>query len=103
MMPRLADFNLALAVFVALLPGASAAFSQTAQPDGKGAAQQPEQPRPKVFFPMAEQPEMEMIDRIGALDLFRTEPAILPALDHGEQQPRGPAPLVDVLGCEDLL
>jgi outer membrane protein, heavy metal efflux system len=60
MMPRLTDFSLPLAVFVALLLAASAAFSQTAQSGGKSTAQQPEQPRPKVFFPMAEQPEMEM-------------------------------------------
>src|SRR5712664_2504020 len=60
MMLRLAVFNLALAGLAALLLGPSEAFPQTPQPGSNSTSQQPAQPRPKVFFPMAEQPEMEM-------------------------------------------
>src|SRR5271165_6607545 len=76
MMPRSAFFGAALAAGVFLLLEAGAAFSQTTNADNASAAQQqslqstkqptqepwqqPAQSRPKVFFPMAEQPEMEM-------------------------------------------
>ncbi len=60
MMLRLAVFNSALAGLAALLLGPSEAFPQTPQPGSNSTSQQPAQPRPKVFFPMAEQPEMEM-------------------------------------------
>ena len=43
------------------------------------------------------------VARIGALHLLGTEAAILPTLDHGEQQARRPASLVDILRLEDLL
>ncbi len=40
---------------------------------------------------------------VVAPDFFGTEPTVLPTLDDGEQQPRRPAPFVDVLHREDLL
>lgn len=42
-----------------ILPGPRIAYAQTAAPQ-HGSGQQPSQQRPQVFFPMAEQPEMEM-------------------------------------------
>ena len=50
----------ALAIFLAMLLGTNTAVSQTTKPGTKGTAQLPSQERPRVFFPMAEQPEMEM-------------------------------------------
>jgi outer membrane protein, heavy metal efflux system len=56
----------AMLVVLLMAMGAYAAFSQTAAsvPAAKkpeqGRGQQPQQARPEVFFPMAEQPEMEM-------------------------------------------
>lgn len=49
-----------VAVFLAMLLGTTTVFSQTTKPATEGTAQQPAQERPRVFFPMAEQPEMEM-------------------------------------------
>ena len=68
MTPRAAFFSAAFAGGLVLLLGAGVACSQTANAGGESAAQQPaqeptqqpKQTRPKVFFPMAEQPEMEM-------------------------------------------
>src|SRR5271157_951995 len=76
MTPRAAFFSAAFAGGLVLLLGAGVACSQTANAGGESAAQQqsqqstkqptqeptqqPTQTRPKVFFPMAEQPEMEM-------------------------------------------
>ena len=40
---------------------------------------------------------------VGAGELAGTEAAILPALDDPQQDPRRPAPLVDILGLQDLL
>src|SRR5260370_40602620 len=59
-----ARFVTALGSSLLILLGARMALAQTAEP-GKaatrqGSGQQPSQQRPKVFFPMAEQPEMEM-------------------------------------------
>src|ERR1700756_5942404 len=48
-----------VAVFLAILLGTTTAFAQT-KPGTKGTAQLPSAERPRVFFPMAEQPEMEM-------------------------------------------
>jgi len=56
----LSTLGSAAASFLAILLGATAAFSQTTRPGTKDAAQQPSPQRPSVFFPMAEQPEMEM-------------------------------------------
>ncbi len=60
MTQRLSALGSAAASFLTILLGATAAFSQTTRPGTKDAAQQPSPPRPSVFFPMAEQPEMEM-------------------------------------------
>lgn len=49
-----------VAIFLAMLLETTTARSQTTKPGTKGTAQQPAQERPRVFFPMAEQPEMEM-------------------------------------------
>lgn len=57
---RLAVLNSTLLASLALLLLASAARSQTAQPSANTAAQKPKAQRPGVFFPMVEQPEMEM-------------------------------------------
>lgn len=57
---RLAVFPCAPAISLAMLLGAGTAMSQTAQPDTNATAQKPAPQRPKVFFPMAEQPEIEM-------------------------------------------
>src|SRR5260370_28664541 len=54
-----ARFVTALASSLLMLLGARMALAQSAE-SGTAARQQPLQPRPKVFFPMAEQPEMEM-------------------------------------------
>jgi hypothetical protein len=48
------------AIFLAMLLGTTTAFAQTTEPDSKGTEQRRSQERPRVFFPMAEQPEMEM-------------------------------------------
>lgn len=60
MTQRLSTLSSAAASFLAILLAATAAFSQTTRPGTKDAAQQPSPQRPPVFFPMAEQPEMEM-------------------------------------------
>jgi outer membrane protein TolC len=60
MTQRLSALGSAAASFLTILLGATAAFSQTTRPGTKDAAQQPSPQRPSVFFPMAEQPEMEM-------------------------------------------
>ena len=50
-----------------------------------------------------DRPAASEIAGIRAPDLLGAEAAVLPALDHRQQQPRRPAPLVDVLGLQDLL
>jgi cobalt-zinc-cadmium efflux system outer membrane protein len=49
-----------VAILFAMLLGTTTAISQTTKPGSKGTAQERSPERPRVFFPMAEQPEMEM-------------------------------------------
>ena len=42
-----------------------------------------------------DRPSAGEVARIGVGGFSRTEPAVLPALDHGQQQPCRPASLVD--------
>ena len=64
MRSRSARFVTALASSLLMLLGARMVLAQSAESGTaarqQGSGQQPLQPRPKVFFPMAEQPEMEM-------------------------------------------
>jgi hypothetical protein len=58
-----AIFNRAMRISLLILLTARVAPAQTAEPKepaGQDSTQQPSQQRPKVFFPMADQPRMEM-------------------------------------------
>ena len=55
--------------------------------------------QPLLVLPVeVDRPAVGEFAGIGAPDLFGAEAAVLPALDDRQQQPRRPAPLVDVLG-----
>jgi outer membrane protein, heavy metal efflux system len=87
---------LLLASSLAMLLDARLAFSQTPEPATKPSPQQPTRPRPNVFFPMAEQPEMEMHHH-GQI------PHVMPQFPHlGDSQRVISGPIYQLADLEEM-
>ena len=85
-----------VAILLAVLLGTTTAISQTTKPGSKGTAQQRSLERPHVFFPMAEQPEMEMHHH-GQI------PEVMPQFPHlGDSQRVVSGPIYKLLDLEEM-